>query len=144
MKQRFETTPEAKISSIRATPGMPPNLFERATEGANAVIFIGFTTGTTPTNLNEIIKRRTDEGIPVFILSDNPRDSYGIINPRKYETQVEALEAGAIPLQAVNVNKITEVGQAIKKAFATGKRGGELAKVIKEQFSLPSDSELLR
>ncbi len=143
MQINLERVQEAKIGSLVVNPALQPKFLEDATQGADAFILIGYASGGTPEILNDVIRKRTTEGVPIFIVSDNRKNDHGILNPRKYDVQAKSLDAGAIPIQSINVNKIVELAAAIKKAFAEGKRGTELGKAIQQQFSL-SEEELKR
>jgi L-asparaginase/Glu-tRNA(Gln) amidotransferase subunit D len=140
MKLNLEQAPEAKIGVVDSTPFLTPQYFDLMTKGVDAVIILAFASGTVPNALDETIKEKIDSNVPVFLVSKNPGDRHGIRNPKKYKSLIKTLKAGAIALQTVNINDVVQVGQAIQKAFATGKRGAELGKVIKDQFSLPIDS----
>ena len=133
-ENKLEFIPKAKISVIEATPTLSPEQFDMVAKNADAIVFIVYATGTSPEILNNVIKQKTEEDIPVFLVSKNPGDDHGIIKII-YDTQVKSLEAGVIPLQKVNVNNIDEICIAIQKEFSKGKKGNELGQIIKEKFS---------
>lgn len=136
-----ETEPRYDIPVISCFPGLMPEKVAENTENAGAVILISFATGTTPTNLDPVIAKRTREGIPIFLLSDNKKEDHGI--PRSnYGTQKDSAKAGAIALQKVNVNNLSEVMEAIKEELAAGKKGAELGEAIKQRFAYGPDEKL--
>ncbi|MFA6585693.1 MAG: hypothetical protein WCS86_00845 [Candidatus Paceibacterota bacterium] len=137
---KIEKLPEAKVLLVTATPIITPEQFDLLTEGQDAIVFLVFATGTSPERLNNIIKKRTQEGTPIFLVSNNPGDNHGIIKIT-YDVQVESSKAGAIPLEKVNVNNLEEIISEIKKQFLTGKKGIELAHAVQNVFSYKEGEE---
>lgn len=133
-----ESTPKAKIALLRVAPGMSPEQLEEFTRNSDAVILVVYATGTSPESLNSAIKKRTEEGIPVFLVSNNPGDIYGIVKII-YEPQVKSKDAGAIPLEKVNINNIDTINAAIEEEFSKGKSGAELGEAIREKFAYRED-----
>lgn len=113
---------------------MTPEGLEHITRNTKAVILIAYATGTTPEILNPVIKKLTELGTPVFLLSNNPKDSHGILKI-VYAVQTESAQAGAIALQKVNINNLQEVLDAIQDELDRGKRGAELGEIIKQKFA---------
>lgn len=133
-----EKAPKAKIPQVEVTPFTTPEQFEMLTDNSDAIIMIVFATGTSPERLNDVIKKRTSEGTPVFFVSKNPGDNHGILKIT-YGTQEKAKEAGAISLEKVNVNNLDLIISAIQVEFKKGKRGTELGEIIREKFSYKRD-----
>ena len=129
-----ETAPKARIRLIQVTPFTTPEQLEEFTEDMDVMVLIVFATGTSPTRLNDVIKKRTGEGIPVLLVSNNPGDKHGIMKIT-YEVQSLSLEAGAIPLEKVNINNLEEIQETIQVEFAKGKKGTELGEAIRERFA---------
>ena len=134
-----ESAPEAKIIPIEIAPGMSSEMLEEITKNSDAVVLTVYATGTSQVSLNSVIKKRTEEGIPVFLVSKNPGDSHGILKIT-YGPQEESRDAGAIALQKVNVNHLYDVIiPAIQSEFKKGKRGAELGNIIREKFAYQND-----
>ena len=127
-------TMAARVSIVYAAPGLPEGAFDQATKDTNAVIFVVFATGTSPEYLNGVIAQRVAEGIPVFLVSNNPGDTHGILRIT-YGVQEASAKAGATSLQKVNVNNLEEIQKAIEDAFKEGKKGTALAEAIFEKFA---------
>lgn len=138
-KNTIEFTPEVKVSQIFINPGMTPNQLEEFTANSNAVVLIVYATGASPESLNEVIKNRTDEGIPVFLVSNNPGDNHGILKIT-YGTQEKSKNSGAFALEKVNVNNLEVINAVIEQKYKEGKRGAELGRAVQEEF-LYKDNE---
>ena len=78
-ENNLEFTPKAKISVVEATPTLSPEQFDMVTKNTDAIVFIVYATGTSPEILNNIIKQKIEENVPVFLVSKNPGDNHGII-----------------------------------------------------------------
>lgn len=130
----MESAPLIKTLTIEITPIMTPEQLEMLTNGLDAVVLKVYATGTSPESLNEVIKKRTKEGIPIFLVSNNPGDNHGILKIT-YDTQKKSNEAGAIPLEKVNVNNLDVIYSSLQSEFAKGKRGAELGEAIREKFA---------
>ena len=122
------------IGVVFITPVMIPERLEHVIHNTKAVILIAFATGTTPEILNPAIKKLTESGVPVFLLSNNPGDSHGILRTR-YGVQERSAQAGAIALQKVNINNLAEVLDAIQDELDKDKRGAELGETIRQKFA---------
>ena len=120
---------------IRANVALTAELFEQMTKGQEAIVLAAFASGTVPERLAPVIKKRTESGVPVFLLSDNRRDSHGI-RKTKYVAQQVVEEAGAIPLRTVNFSNLEEVVGAIREESLKGLRGAELGQSIYRRFDL--------
>lgn len=131
---KIERSPEARVFVVTATATITPEQFDMFFEKQDAVVFVVFATGTSPERLNDVIRKRTKEGIPIFLVSNNPGDNHGIMKIT-YDVQAESLKAGATPLEKVNVNNLQEIIFEIKKQFSAGKKGTELAQAIQKTFS---------
>jgi L-asparaginase/Glu-tRNA(Gln) amidotransferase subunit D len=91
MKIEVEKIPEAKISVMAVNPGLTAENLDAVTKGVDAVLLIAYATGAVPEILNKVIKKRTDEKIPVFIVSSNYGAPHGILDTRKYESKILTL-----------------------------------------------------
>ncbi|MFH0820373.1 MAG: hypothetical protein V1908_01220 [Candidatus Peregrinibacteria bacterium] len=120
---------------ISVGPGITAGLLEHCTAVAKAVILVTYASGTTPGCLNPVIRARVLAGVPVFLVANNPKNDNGIINSRRYATQVSALEAGAIPIEKVNVNRIEDVLSAIQDGLDAGQTGMELGETVRVKFA---------
>ncbi len=125
--------PRADISVVRATPVLTVEQFESFTTRCDAIVLIAFATGTAPQSLISAAKEKINSGIPIFLLSDNSGDDHGILK-MTYENQFKWAEVGAISLEKVNVNNVSEVVNAINEEFTSGKRGQELGAAIEQRF----------
>lgn len=146
MTEAAAATPEAKqfsypdVLNLPVMPGMEgqtmTEFFEKVVPKAKALVIIAFPSGTTPSSLNPFIHDLTEKDIPVFILANNPLTPHGIREIR-YETQAEAVEAGAIPLRNVNINNRLDVYIYIQEQINAGKTGKDLGATIAEKFGTP-------
>lgn len=136
--EKMEGPPQVKIASLKIAPGMTPEQLDDFTRDFNVIVLTVYATGTSPEILNEVIKKRTTEGKPVFLVSDNPGDRAGIIKVT-YGTQEESKNSGAIALEKVNVNDLELLDAVIKDEFAKGKRGAELGEAVRERFAFQDD-----
>lgn len=126
---------------IRLNPTVTPERLDLATQDAEAVVLVVFASGALPDCLTPVIQRKISLGVPVFLLSNNPGDNHGILHPGRYAAGIGALEAGAIPLEKVNVNQAVDVEHAISQALDAGMKGAELAAHIQKQFAYGPDEE---
>ncbi|MFH1218245.1 MAG: hypothetical protein V1679_00170 [Candidatus Peregrinibacteria bacterium] len=126
---------------IMATPRLSTTAFAVRALRAKAVVFVVFASGATPTRFAPVIKACIDRGVPVFLVSDNMGDNHGILEAGRYGTTSGSLEAGAVPIETVNVNNLAEIKTYIKLLSGAGKTGTELAELVGERFSYRSDDE---
>lgn len=101
-----------------------------------AFVLLTSATGSTPQILNPIIRELTEKKIPVFLLSNNPGLETGI-QKITYEPQLDAVNAGAVPLRDVNVNRTLDVVNAIQQQIKEGLTGDRLKTAIVEKFKTP-------
>lgn len=142
----LESSMEPKIISdvgyFSVHPGLASNaeltrgLWDTYTNFSKAIVIEAYGSGTTPEVLNPLIKDYVDKGGCVFLLSNNPGENRGILQ-LKYEPQVLAVEAGAVPLRDVNVNNRQAVSESIQDAINQGKTGEDLKRVIIEKYGTP-------
>ena len=132
---KAETTDSnSKVATLVCSPGLTEDQFLSWTDGAKAIIVVAYATGTMPDRLVPAIQRRIQEGIPVFVLSDNPGDQHGIVKIM-YAAGKGAYDAGAVPLEKVNVNQQAEVFVAITEALNRGLSGQALADAIRDRYA---------
>lgn len=98
---------------IMALPWLSPEEFDERTKDAKAITLVVFASGCSPDRLSEVIERKALSGVPVFLVSDNPADKAGI-KKITYGAQMGALNAGAIPIQKVNVRELEILKAYIK------------------------------
>lgn len=138
-EMKTPTKPEIRNSDSRVVPlmcepGLNEDHFLRLTDGAKAIIFVTYASGAMPDRLVPAIQQRIQEGIPVFVLSDNRGDQHGILKI-KYTAGKGAYDAGAVPLENVNVNHQAEVFAAITEALNKGLSGQALAEEIRQRYA---------
>lgn len=139
VKQPF---PCPDVAYLRITPNLGDNLrftaniFKALGEKSKALVLFGYGTGTTPTSLNPFISELTQRGIPVFVLSSNEGENYGV-QKITYGVQQDAVDAGIIPLKDPNVNNAEGVIIDIQKAINDGKTGAELVHAVVEKYGTP-------
>jgi len=121
------TAPELAQSAFRAHVGT----------GVKALIIVGTANGTVHKALFPLIRETTERNVPIFVLSDNPSDDYGV-KALKYEPQMKVADAGATPLRDVNIKKIAEVVQTIQAEINQGKTGQQLNEAVIEKFGTPA------
>ena len=128
------------VALLKVHPGMETTaegLFQ-AIKKANqkALVLLGYASGATPTILDPLIREFTEQGISVFVLSNNPGENKGI-QTIKYGPQRDSITAGAIPLSNVNVNNAEEVLLTIQAEIDEGKTGRELNEAVIAKFGTP-------
>lgn len=133
-ENRLEQYKLARVANVMASPMLTPEQFDLATGDADAIIFEVYATGTSPDRLNETIRKKTDSGTPVFLVSNNPGDSHGILKAT-YQTQVNSEAAGAFRIAKANVNQLAEINDVIQKEFNKGLRGNALGLAVTTHFS---------
>jgi len=148
LRSKLKIPTKAEVeNSDKSTPFLMCDPFIEAddflsrTKHAKAIIVVAFASGAMPDRLVPAIKQRIEQGIPVFVLSNNPRDDSGILSV-KYEAGSGAYYAGAIGLQKVNVKNHLEVKDTIRRALKKGLTGQELAKEIEQSYAYKEGEEL--
>ncbi len=134
MKFKYELGPQAVIPTINAYPGMDAGVLDSVAEKANAIIIVVFANGGSPQILNPSIKKITENGVPIFLVSDNAGAEHGITRVFD-QTQIESAKAGAIFIEKANINNLSEISKFIQQEFAQGKSGSELGESVREHFS---------
>lgn len=129
-----------KTPIIECDPIITPELFAIQTANSDAIVVIGFATGQVPERLRTIVKQRVDEGVPVFLLKNNPGRDNGVIDPLK-EIGRPLVETGIIPLEHINVNRLEELMTVIQAELAKGKSGQELGQVVREKYIYGPDEQ---
>ena len=140
MREKFSSNLESQENNrgidaeiIRIYPGITAEFFDSMTENEKAVVLIAYATGTVPGILAPVIQQRTKEGIPIFLVSNNPGDEHGI-RSTIYAAQEVVEDAGAIPIRKVNVNNLQEVLDFIKETSAQGLMGSDLGQAVYDHF----------
>ena len=125
---------QAIIPIVNLFPGMDPKLLDTISKDANAIILVVFGTGGSGGNLNEEIKKLTENNIPVFLVAEKDGNDFGIT--RKIDqTQIESEKSSAIRIEKLNYKNMKDITDMIQKEFNEGKKGKELGLAIKEHFS---------
>lgn len=132
-KAEVETS-DSRVPTLMCTPFLEAEEFLERTQSAQAIIVVAFATGAMPDRLVPAMQQRLQEGVPIFVLSDNAGNDHGILKIT-YAAGIGAYKAGAIPLEKANVNNHQEVKAAILEALDQGIKGQELTRTIKEKFS---------
>ncbi len=124
---------------IMCRPTLTAGILALRTQYAKAVVLVNYATGTTPVWLAPVIKQLVDNNVPVFLVPDCPGDEAGMISV-KYAACIPALEAGATPIEKVNVKEIDLVKEAVRDH---GERlsGRELADYIHQMFAYQEGEE---
>lgn len=133
-------TPDINVAILPVTPGLAahPTLIERVVSSRTAALILNtYACGTTPETLNPSIKRLVEMGIPVVLLADSRGVNHGP-QELEYETQVEAVKAGATPLRDVNINGTEQVAATIREAASRGITGQALAKLLVGEYGTPA------
>ncbi|PIQ77132.1 hypothetical protein COV82_06055 [Candidatus Peregrinibacteria bacterium CG11_big_fil_rev_8_21_14_0_20_46_8] len=130
----------SSVAVVRASPALTAEHFDVMTTRAEAIILIGFATGTTPDRLEPVIKKRVQSGVPVFILAANYAENNGPYR-LAYAAGQGNLSAGAVLLQKININSTVFLCEIIKDAIEDGKRGQELAHYIEQMFAYHSGQQ---
>jgi len=126
--------PEYEHPIIMCRPTLTSGIFALRTQYAKTVVLVNYATGTTPDVLTPIIERLVENEVPVFLVADCPSDKAGITTPRKYGAAIPAIEAGAIPIEKVNVRDVRLVNEAVKD-WSDRLSGRELGGYIGKMFA---------
>lgn len=101
-----------------------------------AIVLSTYASGALPDSFTPLIEECKAKEISVFVVSGNYGTDHGI-QSIKYEAQLGAVKAGAIPLKDVNVKHLPGVAQAIQSSVNQGLRGKELNQAVVEKFGTP-------
>ncbi len=127
--EKEERCPDVAYLTVTPTlnnPGFAPKIFDAiAKTHPKALVLEVYASGTSPTVLDPLIKKYVDNGISVFLLSNNPGDEKGI-EKLAYAANLGSVQAGAIPLRDVNVNQRLDVISTIQHAINEGHTGTDL------------------
>lgn len=141
LKFRDIEDPTFEFPVLKSRPTMTAGIFMLRTKFAKAVVLVNYACGTTPAWLSDPIKELVDNGVPVFLVSDNPGDPAGILNVRRYGAGEGAADAGAKPIEKVNVREVDLVKQAVRDYYEEGYRGKGLAEVVYKMFAYQEGEE---
>ena len=133
MQVRPRENSEGEYSVVSCSPALTSSHIDPSTQGMDEVVIIGYANCIVPSHLAPVIKQRTDEGVAVFILSNNPADEAGPAR-LKYDAGSDSVQAGAVLLQKVNIKHLNQVLAQINWALHIGLRGGELSEYIQSLF----------
>ena len=122
------STPD--IAVFQCDPFLKPEEVLEYSKGAKAIVLVSMATGAMPDKLLPAIEQRIKEGVAVFVLSDNAGDGHGILKVN-YEAGKCIYDAGAVPLEKVNIMDHIEVKAAIQQAIDAKYSGWALAGVIR-------------
>lgn len=125
---------DPKVPTLMCDPFIKADDFLARTERAEAIIVVAFATGAMPDRLVPAIQQRIQQGIPVFVLSDNPGNNHGILRVI-YDAGSGAYKAGAIGLQKINVNQYRELKAIILEALGKGLKGKDLEREIEQRYA---------
>lgn len=115
--------------------------FLARTEQSQAIIFVAFASGALPDRLVPAMQQRMNEGIPIFVLSNNPGDKHGILAIH-YDAGSRAYKSGAVALQKINVNHHEELKRVIADCLAEGLSGPALTKEIEQRYAFKEGEPL--
>ena len=122
------------VPAFYCDPFLMPDEFLTRSEGAQAILVASFATGAMPDRLVPAMQQRLSEGVPIFVISNNPGENFGIMKVI-YAAGEGAYKSGAIGLQKVNINSHREVKAAILEALGRGLRGQELVREIEQRYA---------
>lgn len=138
------------IAALQITPNLSSpgaeqlleSMFKAVEDSSSRVLILrGFGTGTVPRAANPHISRLVHErDIPVFVLSDNPGDDFGV-RRLKYEAHEGLVAAGAIPLRDVNINDVERVMATIQGSIDHGADSSEIVRTVVGEFGVPDNFE---
>lgn len=141
-KTDFEQSDDSRIKAIQCTPMTTAENFRARSEGAKVLLVAAYATGAMPNVIVPVIKERISQGVVVVVVSDNPGDSHhGIIVPR-YLAGMGAYDAGAIPLQTVNIKDHGVVKMLISSALNDGIEGAQLVLHLKDKFFYKNERDI--
>jgi hypothetical protein len=132
------STPD--IAVFQCDPFLKPEEILEYSKDAKAIVLVTFASGAMPDRLAPAIEQRLREGVAVVLLSDNAGDGHGILK-MVYAAGERIYEAGAVPLEKVNIMNHTEVKAAIQVAIDEGLSGRALAQKIGEMYSYKPGEE---
>lgn len=136
-----EHSPDPRLVAVMAIPYLTVEEFAARTATAQVILLCTFASGAMPNRLAPVIKERIAAGVPVIVISDNAGDNCGILKII-YEAGKEAYDAGAFPLQKVNIMQHEEIKTALIKALDEGKRGQELVECMRELYSFKEGEQM--
>ena len=135
--------PEHNIAILEITPALNQKILESVQDSSpDALILITHASGAIPAWIAEPVKKLVENGIPTFIVSNNPADSHGILKEDLYATSVPVLEAGAVTIQKTNINGLNEIKSYISEKIDEGLRGVDLSQDVKHHFSYKPGEEV--
>ncbi|MEK7123178.1 MAG: hypothetical protein AAB855_04985 [Patescibacteria group bacterium] len=130
------------IPVVVANPALNERQFLHSTEGADAIIFVVHASGAVGKRFGDAVATRSSAGIPVFMVSNNPGDSHGILDAGRYGTTEAVLKGGGIPIQRYNINDVPLLLDMIKKHLDNGLKGDELAHAVTQECSYKEGEEI--
>ncbi len=139
-KAEFENSPDPRVAAVMATPFLKPDEFDQLTTGKQVILFCGFATGTIPDRLVPIFERRISEGTVCIVVSDNAGNDHGILKIA-YAAGEGAYEAGALPLEKVNINAHSQIKAVITQALNEGLSGSRLLQRMRDLYSYKEDEQ---
>lgn len=129
-----EHSPDPRLAAVMATPYLTVEEFAARTANAQVILFCTFASGAMPDRFAPVMKERMAAGVPIIVISDNAGNGHGILKII-YAAGKEACDAGAFPLQKVNIMQHEEIKAALIEALNEGKKGQELVERMRELYS---------
>ena len=132
---------QASSPGVVLFPGMSGAILEVMANKFHALILIGNALGGIASDLLPYVKKITEQGVAIFVLTDNAGAGHGVLRIVD-QPQVDALKNGVTYFEKANI--LTEQGlrDAIDRAVAEGLRGSELANHVKAQFTYNEGEEI--
>ncbi len=114
-------------------PRMHPDMLETFALHYHAIILYGNALGGVAKDLIPTIKKITDSGVPVFMLSDNYNAGHGVIRFVD-QPQLDARDNGVTYLEKPNITNYPEVCEAVRQGVNEGLRGADLGIYVQNRF----------
>lgn len=136
------------VPVLNMFPGINPSFLESASQTADSVILATFVNGGVPSVVCDFIEKKTKEGIPVFLVPDKLNEPYTLKTGNEFgitdvpdQTLADAIHAGAILIEKVNLAELSTIQNLIREKFQEGLRGIELGKAVHDHFGFSEDEE---
>jgi len=125
-----ETALKDSAQIITVDPAIDLEFYVEAVP-VGALVLIANAQGVLPKSTHKNIRKITAQGRPVFVLSDNPKEDYGVLGEHLYE---EDKTCGATFLSKVNVNGAQEVAMRVQDLLREGLGAEEIFAKITTEF----------
>jgi hypothetical protein len=135
------TPKEPLVPIFNLSPFTDVAVPETVTKNADCIILATFVNGGVPTRVVPFIEQKTKEGIPVFLVADKLDEPYTLHAGNPYgitslpdQPLFDAVKAGALPIEKVNLSQLSDIQAIIRENFLQGKHNAELGEAVRNHF----------